>query len=113
MNAVPAQEIKTWYVAVDELIDKWVIFISGNNQPQYVVLSEERYAELIEAEECVRFRVRAALEDPGRRGYKRFSSAEELLHALDSARMSHKVYTIVTLTHFGGGFGNSSKSIQI
>ncbi|HRW47198.1 MAG: type II toxin-antitoxin system Phd/YefM family antitoxin [Caldilinea sp.] len=86
MNAVPAQEIKRRGIAaVDELIDKGDLHIIRNNQPQYVVLSEERYAELIEAEEeAYVARVRAALEDLKAGRVQRFASAEELLHALDS-----------------------------
>ena len=86
MNAVPAQEIKRRGIAaVDELIDKGDLHIIRNNQPQYVVLSEERYAELIEAEEeAYVARVRAALEDLKAGRVQRFASAEELLQALDS-----------------------------
>ncbi len=86
MNAVPAQEIKRRGIAaVDELIDKGDLHIIRNNQPQYVILSEERYAELIEAEEeAYVARVRAALEDLKAGRVQRFASAEELLQALDS-----------------------------
>lgn len=86
MNAVPAQEIKRRGIAaVDDLIDKGDLHIIRNNQPQYVILSEERYAELIEAEEeAYVARVRAALEDLKAGRVQRFASAEELLQALDS-----------------------------
>ena len=48
MNAIPAQEIKRRGIAVvDDLIAKGDIHVIRNNQPQYVVLSEERYQELI------------------------------------------------------------------
>lgn len=88
MNAIPAQEIKRRGIAaVDELIDKGDLHIIRNNQPQYVVLSEERYAELIEAEEeAYVARVRAALEDLKAGRVQRFASAEELLQALESER---------------------------
>lgn len=86
MNAVPAQEIKRRGIAaVDDLIDKGDLHIIRNNQPQYVILSEDRYAELIEAEEeAYVARVRAALEDLKAGRVQRFASAEELLQALDS-----------------------------
>ena len=65
MNAIPAQEIKRRGIAaVDELIAKGDLHVIRNNQPQYVVLSEERYQELIVAEqEAYYARVRASLED--------------------------------------------------
>jgi PHD/YefM family antitoxin component YafN of YafNO toxin-antitoxin module len=65
MNAIPAQEIKRRGIAaVDDLIGKGDLHIIRNNQPQYVVLSEERYQELIVAEEEAYFaRIRASLED--------------------------------------------------
>ena len=52
MNTIPAQEIKRRGIAaVDELIAKGDVHIIRNNQPQYVVLSQERYEELLEAQE--------------------------------------------------------------
>ena len=42
MNTIPAQEIKRRGIAaVDELIAKGDLHIIRNNQPQYVVLSQE------------------------------------------------------------------------
>jgi PHD/YefM family antitoxin component YafN of YafNO toxin-antitoxin module len=65
MNAIPAQEIKRRGIAaVDDLISKGDLHVIRNNRPQYVVLSEERYQELIVAEqEAYYARVRASLED--------------------------------------------------
>ncbi|MBA4394478.1 MAG: prevent-host-death protein [Desulfobacca sp.] len=65
MNIIPAQEIKRrGLAAVDELIDKGDLHVIRNNQPQYVVILEERYQELIVAEkEAYYSRVRAALSD--------------------------------------------------
>lgn len=65
MNTVPAQEIKRRGIsAVDEILEKGPVHIIKNNQPQYVVLSEERYQELVAAEdEAYMARVRASLED--------------------------------------------------
>lgn len=87
MNALPAQEIKRRGIAaVDELIENGDIHIIRNNQPQYVVLSEKRYAELLEAEEeAYTARVRASLEDLKAGRVQRFATAEELLRAIDSA----------------------------
>jgi PHD/YefM family antitoxin component YafN of YafNO toxin-antitoxin module len=65
MNTLPAQEIKRRGIAaVDELIAKGDVHVIRNNQPQYVVLSEVRYQELIVAEqEAYYARIRASLED--------------------------------------------------
>ena len=85
MNTIPAQEIKRRGIAaVDDLIAKGPVHIIRNNQPQYVVLSENRYQELLEAQdEAYEARVRASLEDLRAGRVRRFSSAEELLQALD------------------------------
>ena len=85
MNTIPAQEIKRRGIAaVDDLIAKGDLHIIRNNQPQYVVLSENRYQELLEAQdEAYEARVRASLEDLKAGRVRRFSSAEELLQALD------------------------------
>jgi len=65
MNAIPAQEIKRRGIAaVDDLIANGDLHVIRNNRPQYVVLSEARYQELIVAEqEAYYARVRASLED--------------------------------------------------
>jgi PHD/YefM family antitoxin component YafN of YafNO toxin-antitoxin module len=85
MNTIPAQEIKRRGIAaVDELIIKGDVHIIRNNQPQYVVLSQERYEELLEAqEEASEARIRASLEDLKAGRVRRFASAEELIQALD------------------------------
>ncbi|MDP1606378.1 MAG: hypothetical protein Q8L93_07050 [Rhodocyclaceae bacterium] len=65
MNTLPAQEIKRRGIsAVDALIETGDVHIIKNNQPQYVVLSETRYRELIEAQdEAYEARVLASLQD--------------------------------------------------
>ena len=84
MNSIPAQEIKRRGIAaVDDLIAKGDVHIIRNNQPQYVVLSQERYQDLIEAQdEAFEARVRASLEDLKAGRVRRFASAEELIKAL-------------------------------
>jgi PHD/YefM family antitoxin component YafN of YafNO toxin-antitoxin module len=86
MNVIPAQEIKRRGIAaVDDLIAKGDLHVIRNNQPQYVVLSEERYQELIVAEqEAYYARVRASLEDVKRGKVKTFKTADDLLKALDA-----------------------------
>ena len=52
MNTIAAQDIKRRGIsAVDEALKKGPVHVVKNNQPQYVVLSEKRYRELIEAED--------------------------------------------------------------
>jgi PHD/YefM family antitoxin component YafN of YafNO toxin-antitoxin module len=83
MNAIPAQEIKRRGIAaVDDLISKGDLHVIRNNQPQYVVLSEARYQELIVAEqEAYYARVRASLEDI-KEGRVSRGSAEDLIKEL-------------------------------
>ena len=85
VNTVPAQEIKRRGIAaVDNLIADGAVHVIRNNKPAYVVLSEERYKDLIEAQdEAYMARVRASLEDVGSGHVERFDSVEELLAALD------------------------------
>src|ERR1039457_5283186 len=83
MNAIPAQENKRRGIAaVDDLIAKGDLHVIRNNQPQYVVLSEERYQELIVAEqEAYYARVRASLEDI-REGRVKRGTADDLIKEL-------------------------------
>ncbi|MDO9053030.1 MAG: hypothetical protein Q7U37_03730 [Gallionella sp.] len=86
MNIVPAQEIKRRGIAaVDDLIAKGDVHVIRNNQPQYVVLSEARYQDLIASEQEAHIaRVRASLEDVKAGKVKKFKSAAELLEAMDA-----------------------------
>ncbi len=65
MNTIAAQEIKRRGIgAIDELIERGDVHIIRDNQPKYVVLSQERYQELLEAEEdAYTARIIASLED--------------------------------------------------
>lgn len=85
MNSIPAQEIKRRGLkAVDALLEKGDVHVIRNNKPQYVVLTEERYQELVaEAQEAYVARVRASLEDVKEGRVQTFASAEDLLRALD------------------------------
>lgn len=86
MNSIPAQELKRRGIAaVDDLIAKGDVHVIRNNEPQYVVLSEARYQELVaEANEAYLARVRASLEDVKAGRVKKFKTAEELLKAIDA-----------------------------
>jgi PHD/YefM family antitoxin component YafN of YafNO toxin-antitoxin module len=83
MNTLPAQEIKRRGIAaVDDLIAQGDVHIIRNNQPQYVVLSEARYQELLEAqEEAYEARIRASLEDLKAGRVKR-GTADDLIREL-------------------------------
>ncbi|MCK9418991.1 MAG: prevent-host-death protein [Nitrospirae bacterium] len=65
MKTIAAQEIKKRGIsAVDEDIKDGPVHVIKNNQPQYVVLSEERYQQLVEAEdEAYIARVQLSLAD--------------------------------------------------
>lgn len=86
MNTVPAQEIKRRGIAaVDDLINAGDLHVIRNNRPEYVVLTEARYADLVaEAEEAYVARVKASLEDMKAGRVRKFTSAEQLLQALDA-----------------------------
>jgi PHD/YefM family antitoxin component YafN of YafNO toxin-antitoxin module len=86
LNALPAQELKRRGIAaVDDLIAKGDVHVIRNNQPQYVVLSEDRYQELVaEANEAYLARVRGALEDAKAGRVTRFATVDDLLQALDA-----------------------------
>jgi PHD/YefM family antitoxin component YafN of YafNO toxin-antitoxin module len=85
MNTVAAQEIKRRGMkAVDEKIDEGPVYVIKNNRPQYVILSEKLYSELIE-EQSVAYvaRVRASLKDVKAKRVRTFKNAEELLGAIE------------------------------
>ena len=86
MNIISAQELKRRGIAaVDEIIAEGDVHVIRNNQPQYVVLSEMRYQELVaEAQEAYLSRVRASLEDLKAGRIQTFKSAEDLLQALNA-----------------------------
>ena len=86
MNAIPAQEIKRRGIAaVDDMIEKGDVHVIRNNRPQYVILSEERYQELVAAEQEAYYNcVRASLADIKEGKTKTFQTVNELMAAIDS-----------------------------
>lgn len=78
MNTIPAQELKRrGLAAVDRLIAHGDVHVIRNNRPEYVVLSEARYQELVaEAEEAYLARVKASLEDVKAGRVKRGNAAD-------------------------------------
>ncbi|MEY2343103.1 hypothetical protein AB4090_13470 [Acidithiobacillus sp. IBUN Pt1247-S3] len=85
MNLVPAQEIKRrGMAAVDEALTQGPVHIIKNNRPQYVVLTEESYRELVEAQaEAALARIKVSLEDAKAGRVTRHASVEALLQHLD------------------------------
>jgi PHD/YefM family antitoxin component YafN of YafNO toxin-antitoxin module len=86
MKTIAAQDIKRRGIsAVDEAMKQGPVHVIKNNQPQYVVLSEERYRDLVEAEDEAHLaRVRASLEDVKAGRVRRFKSAGDLLKAIEA-----------------------------
>lgn len=84
MNTIAAQEIKRRGIgAVDELIARGDVHIIRDNQPKYVVVSQERYQELLEAEEdAYTARIIASLEDLKVERVTR-GAAEDLIRELE------------------------------
>jgi PHD/YefM family antitoxin component YafN of YafNO toxin-antitoxin module len=83
MNTIPAQELKRRGIAaVDVLITQGDVHVIRNNRPEYVVLTEARYQELVaEAEEAYVARVKESLEDV-KVGRVRRGSAADLIKEL-------------------------------
>jgi PHD/YefM family antitoxin component YafN of YafNO toxin-antitoxin module len=83
MNTIAAQDIKRRGIsALDDLLANGPVHVIKNNEPEYVVLTEERYLELIEAEdEAYNVRIRASLADVKAGSVKR-GSAKDLIKEL-------------------------------
>lgn len=86
MNTIAAQEIKRrGLAAVDELLIQGDVHVIRNNRLQYVVLSEERYQDLLnDAKEASLARVRASLEDLKAGRVLKYATPDELLQALEA-----------------------------
>ena len=86
MNTIPAQEIKRRGIAaVDGMIAMGDVHVIRNNRPEYVVLTEARYQELVaEVNESYLARVKESLQGYKAGRVRKFASADELLQALDA-----------------------------
>lgn len=86
MNIIPAQEIKRrGIVAVDEALAQGPVHIIKNNRPQYVVLTEECYNELLEMqEEAALARIKTSLEEARAGRVTKHDSVEALMQRLDN-----------------------------
>jgi PHD/YefM family antitoxin component YafN of YafNO toxin-antitoxin module len=85
MNTIPAQDIKKRGMkAIEEIIKDGPVHVIRNNKPQYVVLSEEQYDELVESKQAAYIaRVRTSLEDVKKGRVQKFKNAEELLKTIE------------------------------
>jgi PHD/YefM family antitoxin component YafN of YafNO toxin-antitoxin module len=83
MRTIPAQDIKRRGIsALDEDLKAGPVHVIKNNRPQYVVLSEQRYQELLESEDAASLaRVRESLEEL-KAGRVSRGSAEDLIKEL-------------------------------
>ncbi|MFZ2628350.1 MAG: type II toxin-antitoxin system Phd/YefM family antitoxin [Rugosibacter sp.] len=86
MNIVPTQEIKRrGMAAVDEALAQGPVHVVKNNRPQYVVLTEDSYRELLEAQqETALARIKASLEDAAAGRTTRHDNVEALMRHLDT-----------------------------
>ncbi len=83
MNTIPAQELKRRGIAaVDGLIAQGDVHVIRNNRPEYVVMTEARYQEMVaEVNEAYLARVKESLQDYKAGRVKR-GSADELIKEL-------------------------------
>ena len=86
MKTIPAQEIKRRGIsALDKDLEKGPVHVIKNNRPQYVVLTQDRYRTLLQAEdEAYLARIKASLEDVAAGRVHRFKSTKELIRAIEA-----------------------------
>ena len=89
MNTIASQEIKRRGMsAVDESIKKGPVHVIKNNQPKYVILSEETYQKLLSAEnESYMSRIRTSLKDVEAGHVSRFKNVSALLKAIEQEEL--------------------------
>jgi PHD/YefM family antitoxin component YafN of YafNO toxin-antitoxin module len=85
MNSIPAQEIKRRGIsAVDEALRLGPVHVVKNNRPQYVVLTEERYQELLQDQaSAARDSLRISLEDLKADRVTRYDDVDALMERLE------------------------------
>ena len=85
MNSIPAQEIRRRGIsAVDEALRQGPVHIIKNNRPQYVVMTEERFQTLLEAQEIAALdNLQASLDDLKAGRVTRYQDVETLMQQLD------------------------------
>lgn len=84
-STIPAREIKRRGIgAVDELLEHGPVHVLQRDEPVYVVMSETRYRELIEAEdEAAATRIKESLEDLKAGRVTRYEDVEDLIRELE------------------------------
>lgn len=87
MQTIPAREIKRRGIgAVDAALELGPVHVIRNDDPTYVILREDHYQELVEAQAgAYRARICAALEDE-RAGRVSRSTAEEIIREFGIGR---------------------------
>jgi len=85
MNTVSALEIKRRGISVvDKMIETEPVHVIKNNRPQYVVMSEDRYREMLdEMNAAWELRIKASLEEAAS-GQVRSGSADQLIREIFS-----------------------------
>lgn len=83
MRTIPAREIKRRGIsAVDDALKNGPVHVIKNDQPSYVILNEEHYRELVEAQqEAYHAGIRGALDDV-KAGRTRHVTAQQLIDEL-------------------------------
>ena len=85
MNTIPAQEIKRRGIsAVDDALRQGPVHIIKNNRPQYVVMTEERFQELLETQQNAALtNIRSSLEDLKAGRVTRYDDVDTLMQRLE------------------------------
>jgi PHD/YefM family antitoxin component YafN of YafNO toxin-antitoxin module len=85
MNSIPAQEIKRRGIsAVDDALRLGPVHVVKNNRPQYVVLTEERYQELLQDQaSAAREGLHISLEDLKAGRVTRYDDVDALMERLE------------------------------
>jgi len=85
MNTIAALEIKRCGISVvDEQIASGPVHVIKNNRPQYVVMTEDRYQNMMdEMNEAWELRILASLDEAAS-GQARQGTADELIHEIFS-----------------------------
>jgi len=87
VNTIPAQETtKRGISAVDDVLERGPVHVFVRNRPQYVIMDEHAYTELVEArEEAERYRLRTSMEDIWAGRVTSHQSTAGLMAAIDAA----------------------------
>jgi PHD/YefM family antitoxin component YafN of YafNO toxin-antitoxin module len=85
VRMIAAQDIKKRGIAaVDALAGEGPVYVVSRNQPRYVILTMERYAEMVEEiNEATEARIALALEDYRAGRYTVYESADAYLAEVD------------------------------